>query len=145
MLAMVLGPIVGGAISSNTTWRWIFLFNVPVGAVALALAVLGIPRGFPHHGRPAKKTTLRQSLARVDFLGCSLLFLATLTFTAAFQEAGSRFAWDSAYFITLLVVSVLLWVALLVWERRVTLADGVMEPVLPWRFLNNRAMAGILL
>ena len=34
---------------------------------------------------------------------------------------------------------------LVLWERRVTLASGIREPVLPWRFMKERAMLGILL
>lgn len=148
MLALVLGPIAGGGISSVTTWRWIFLFNVPVGVVGLALAIAGIPAGFPHHREQAHPTKMSQrprAMDRLDIPGCVLLLLATMSIVAGFQEAGSRFSWGSAYFITLLVVSVLLWLALVVWERRVTLADATREPVLPWRFLTSRVIVGTLL
>ncbi|KAK7979680.1 t-SNARE [Apiospora arundinis] len=148
VLAMVLGPIIGGAISSNTTWRWIFIFNVPIGALGLLLALMGIPNGFPNHGRPVVQsidTSIPSILSRLDIPGSALVLLATTSFTAAFQEAGSRFSWNSAYVIVLLVCSFLLWLALLWWERRVTLAASIREPVLPWRFLTNRAMIGILL
>ncbi|KAK8134590.1 hypothetical protein PG984_006602, partial [Apiospora sp. TS-2023a] len=154
MLALVLGPIAGGGISAVTTWRWIFLFNVPVGVVGLALAVFGIPSGFPHHEikkpatqPPTPEASKRRNrpLVKLDIPGCVLLFLATMSIVAAFQEAGSRFSWGSAYFITLLVVSVLLWLVLVVWERRVTIANVAREPVLPWRFLTSRTMVGTLL
>lgn len=156
VLAMVLGPILGGAISAHTTWRWIFLFNVPVGALGLVLAVLGIPNGFPHHyeksksaipteSQKAKGTQKAESLKRVDFLGCVLVLLATVSLTAAFQEAGSRFSWHSAYFITLVVVSLVLWTTLFLWERHLTLGDSLREPILPWRFMVSPAMIGILL
>ncbi|EMR65128.1 putative efflux pump antibiotic resistance protein [Eutypa lata UCREL1] len=81
----------------------------------------------------------------IDFPGCILLLLATMSFTSAFQEAGSQFSWNSAYVIVLLIVSVVLWLALIVWERHVTLSNNITEPVLPWRFLTSRVMAGILL
>lgn len=148
MLALVLGPIAGGGISSVTTWRWIFLFNVPIGVVGIALAFTGIPAGFPHNKDPAHQNEVLerpQPLKRLDIPGCVLLLLATMSIVAAFQEAGSRFAWGSAYFITLLVVSVILWVALAIWERRVTLANATREPVLPWRFLTNRVMVATLM
>lgn len=143
MLALVIGPIAGGGISSVTTWRWIFLFNVPVGVVGLVLAIVGIPAGFPHHKGSAHQREVSQraqTLARLDIPGCMLLLLGTMSIVAAFQEAGSRFPWGSAYFISLLVVSVILLLALVTWERRVTLANGTREPVLPWRFLTSRVM-----
>ncbi|KAK7948856.1 uncharacterized protein PG986_009742 [Apiospora aurea] len=153
MLALILGPIAGGGISSVTTWRWIFLLNVPIGVVGLVLAVVGIPAGFPHHHSKKlgsdKPTAVSQQRARpldrLDLPGCLLLLMATMSIVAAFQEAGSRFSWGSAYFITLLVVSVLLWLALVAWERRVTIANAAREPVLPWRFLKSRFMVGTLL
>jgi predicted MFS family arabinose efflux permease len=146
--AMVLGPIVGGQISATTTWRWIFLFNVPVGVVALLLALLGIPTGFPRRKGAVEQSAQRPSATwweRLDLLGCALIFLASTSFTACFQEADSRFAWDSAYVITLLVASVVFWALLLVWQRRVTNQNTPREPVLPWRFFTNRSMVGILM
>jgi hypothetical protein len=84
-------------------------------------------------------------LSRIDFLGGLILLLAALTLTAGFHEADSAFPWRSAYVITLLIVSGLLWIALIYWERRVTLADGVREPVMPWVFFPNRVVLGLLL
>ena len=42
-LGLIAGPILGGLLVNGDEWRWIFLVNIPVGAVALALAVLWIP------------------------------------------------------------------------------------------------------
>jgi len=80
---------------------------------------------------------------RIDGPGTILILLATISFTACFQEVGSRFSWDSAYTITLIVVSVLLWILLLAWERRVTLAEKLREPILPWRFFTTRETVGL--
>jgi MFS family permease len=149
MLALVLGPIAGGGISSVTTWRWILLFNVPIGVVGLILAITSIPAGFPYHNQLAHPNNMSgrppRPLARLDIPGCVLLLLATMSIVAAFQEGGSRFSWGSAYFIALLVVSVVLWIALAIWECRMTLANTTREPILPWRFLTDRVVLGILL
>jgi hypothetical protein len=87
----------------------------------------------------------KEAFQRVDFIGATLLLLATVSLTAGFEEAGSQFAWKSAYVVSLLVVSGVLWICLLLWERRLTLQDTPVEPVFPWRFLKNREMLSLLL
>ncbi|PFH62221.1 hypothetical protein XA68_14500 [Ophiocordyceps unilateralis] len=149
IMSLVLGPVLGGAITSGTTWRWIFIINIPMSLIAVVLAQVGIPSGFPHHGHPkagvATSSSKVTKLARLDIVGSVLLILAALSFTSGFQEADSRFAWNSAYVITLLIVSLVLWVALLLWERHVTLFSRVREPVMPWRFFTDRVRAGVML
>ncbi|RYP64797.1 hypothetical protein DL770_009128 [Monosporascus sp. CRB-9-2] len=150
-LALLSGPIVGGAIAANTTWRWIFIINVPIAAPALVATYFALPRAFPYHGQPhyrakgIKELMGKSTLHRVDIPGTVLILFATVGWTAAFEEADSRFPWRSAYVITLLVVSGIMWIALFGWERYVTLSDKVREPVLPWRFFTNRQMVGIIL
>ncbi|GAW18970.1 hypothetical protein ANO14919_084540 [Xylariales sp. No.14919] len=151
-LALLLGPIVGGAITSNTTWRWIFIINIPIAAPALFISFYFIPKEFPHQGKPDyqsktfKDMVSKSTLGRIDIPGTILVLFATLALTAAFEEAGKRFAWRSAYVITLLTLSGFLWIGLAMWERRVTLSfNTTREPILPWRFILNRQMMGILL
>jgi EmrB/QacA subfamily drug resistance transporter len=50
LLGPVAGPVIGGAIVGSTTWRWIFFVNLPVGAVALALALWLLPAAAPRPG-----------------------------------------------------------------------------------------------
>lgn len=87
----------------------------------------------------------RPLLSRIDIPGTILLLLATLSVTAAFEEADKKFPWGSAYVISLLVISVVCWFALALWERYVTNSNKTREPILPWRFALNRQMMGILL
>ncbi|KAI1402311.1 major facilitator superfamily domain-containing protein [Hypoxylon fuscum] len=150
-LSMLLGPIIGGAISTETSWRWIFLINVPIGAFAFVLAIVGIPNGFPYQNQPSRQppkfrdVISKTTLDRLDIPGAVLLVLATLSLTAGFEEAGSQFPWKSAYVISLLTISGVLWILLIAWERYVTLNSSIREPVLPWTFLTNRIMVGVLL
>ncbi|KAI1244498.1 hypothetical protein MGN70_014370, partial [Eutypa lata] len=87
----------------------------------------------------------KSTLERVDIPGTLLILFAALSLTAAFEEAGSLFPWRSAYVITMIVTPGILWIALMVWERHVTISNRVREPILPWNFLTNRQMMGILL
>ncbi|KAI0532823.1 putative multidrug resistance protein fnx1 [Xylaria digitata] len=120
-------------------------------SAACMIAFLFIPKDFPHHGQHTHKSktlgdmVAKSTLARIDIPGTILVLFATVALTAAFEEAGKRFEWRSAYVITLLTLSGFLWIALAMWERYVTLSNSVREPILPWRFLLNREMMGILL
>jgi hypothetical protein len=126
--------------------------SVPAAAPALVCAILAIPRNFPCHGqetnpqqRTLKALVARETTQKVDILGAILLLLATLSMTAGFEEAGAQFPWRSTYVIALLTISGLLWIILLVWERHITMHSKTVEPVLPWRFMENRAMLSLLL
>ncbi|MFJ4773336.1 DHA2 family efflux MFS transporter permease subunit [Streptomyces uncialis] len=59
----VLGPVLGGVLVDAVDWRWMFLINVPLGAVILSLAYRTLPHG-PHRGRPGP---------RLDVVGLLLL------------------------------------------------------------------------
>ena len=61
LLGPVLGPIIGGFLVDNASWRWIFLINVPIGAVALVAALRILPADVP------------QPAHRLDWLGLALL------------------------------------------------------------------------
>lgn len=145
-LGLLLGPIIGGVISANTTWRWIFIINVPVAAICLGLVILGMPRGFPFQGQEGRvRTGSKPALAKLDLQGAVLLLFAVVSLTSGFEEAGSLFPWKSAYVISLLVISGVFWILLLAWEYHVTQSNSIREPILPWRFVSERFIGGILL
>lgn len=167
-LSLLLGPIFGGAINQSSTWRWVFLLkwvsapfscpkltpalcSIPPGVLAGIVIVICVPNNFPYHDRPRnqnRKITAifsRATLGRVDFLGAGMLLVATLFFVAALEEAGFNFPWRSAFVITLLTISGILWIIFLIWERKVSLAATVQEPIFPWRLVKNRVWAGMLL
>ncbi|KAI0150189.1 major facilitator superfamily domain-containing protein [Xylariaceae sp. FL1272] len=150
-LSLLLGPIIGGAIASRTSWRWIFIINVPIALPALIMIIYAMPRDFPYHDRPDHQPKglgqlfSKDTLSRIDIPGTILILLATLALTSGFEEADKKFPWRSAYVITLLTASGLLWIALILCERYLTKSSLAREPVLPWRFFKNRQMMGILL
>lgn len=119
----------------------------------MVVLMITIPTNFPYHGRPGSgdapkkiwEAFSKKSLKRVDFLGATLLLAASLLFVTPLEEAGLHYGWGSAFVITLLVLSGFLWVAFLAWERKVTSASSVREPVFPWRFMQSRVRMGLIL
>lgn len=126
-------------------------FSVPMGTFAVVILLAILPSGFPNHGEhSAEKRGFWnmfsvKRVAKVDFLGSILLLIATVFLVAALEEAGTRFPWRSPFVITLLTVSGVLWVVFLAWERKVTRASRLREPVFPWRFIQSRVWIGMML
>jgi MFS family permease len=87
-LGPVLGPIAGGAVLAGLSWRWMFLLSVPVGLVALLLALRVIPADEPSAG----------SSARLDVVGLALLgpgFAAVVLALSQTAEQGAFTAWQA--------------------------------------------------
>jgi len=93
-LGLVAGPLVGGAFTSYTTWRWCFYINLPLGAfVVMTLVLLRIPE------QTAKRPAL-EVLAKVhhhlDLVGFALFAPAVLMLLLALQYGVAQYPWGSA-------------------------------------------------
>lgn len=84
-------------------------------------------------------------MRKIDFVGAVLLIVATTFLVAALQEAGGTFAWNSPFVIALLVISGVMWIFFILWERKVTLDMSLSEPVFPWRLMKSRIWVGMTL
>jgi EmrB/QacA subfamily drug resistance transporter len=78
-LGPVLGPIIGGLILQNLSWQWIFLVNVPVGLLAIVLALVVVPADTPSAGQAPP----------LDTLGVALLCPAFAAVVYALSQAGT--------------------------------------------------------
>jgi EmrB/QacA subfamily drug resistance transporter len=78
LLAPIAGPVIGGALIGASSWRWIFFVNLPVGALALLLALRLLP-SVPHHGRK-----------RLDMRGLALLSGGIAVFVYGLSEVGQK-------------------------------------------------------
>ncbi len=120
-LAVAVGPIIGGAVTQGLDWHWIFWINVPIGALALPLAMRLLPDS---HGTPE----------RLDPLGATLVTGGVVAIIWALVRA-SQSGWASAEIIICLVCGAVLLVAFAAWEQRVR------EPMVPLRLFRSRAFA----
>ncbi|KAM0145728.1 hypothetical protein ACHAQE_011114 [Botrytis cinerea] len=152
-VSLVIGPILGGIICNFTTWRWIFIINVILGAIAIVLLSLALPKNYPHHHLPEsmyKPKTLRESFSRqqfgrVDFLGTGLLLCAAILLIVALEETGVDYNWNSGFIIAVLTISIISWISFFAWSWKITSWDGTREPIFPWRFVTSRTCAGLFI
>ncbi len=129
VVAPIIGPTVGGWITDNYTWRWIFLINVPIGILAILLASAVVEDPPYLHRRK-----LRQ--LRIDYVGLSLLCIG-LGALQIMLDKGQREDWFSSNFIiVLLVVTVASLLVLVIWEW------WQHDPVLELHLLKDRNFAG---
>jgi EmrB/QacA subfamily drug resistance transporter len=119
-LASIAGPLLGGFLTSDLSWRWIFYVNLPLGIVAFFVLAATLP------------TVSERVHHVVDYLGTALLAAGLTAIVLAASLGGTSYAWGSPFIIALAIAGVLLLVAFSFAERRAA------EPVLPPRLLTNR-------
>ena len=124
-IAGALGPIVGGAFTTNVTWRWCFYLNLPIGGVSLVILIL-----FLHIESP--KTPLLAGLRSIDWAGTFLIIGGTLMFLFGLEFGGVNYPWASATVICLIVFGVLTWGLAMIHEWKFA-----KFPIIPSRLFNE--------
>ncbi|MCJ1399411.1 hypothetical protein MMC11_002613 [Xylographa trunciseda] len=113
-LGLVMGPLIGGALTQYTTWRWCFYINLPCGGlVAAMLAFVHVPDQI---SKPKPMAVIRTIHTKLDLLGFALFAPAAIQFLLALQYGGNTFAWNSAQVIGLFCGAGGTFVVFLAWE-----------------------------
>src|SRR5271170_328234 len=124
VVAPSIGPTLGGWITDNYTWRWIFLMNLPVGILAMFLVFT-----FVEDPPFLKRMTLKQST--VDYVGFGFLAIG-IAFLQIVLDKGQEDDWFGSNFIlTLSIISVIALVCLVLWELHVK------DPIVDVRLFKN--------
>ena len=137
LVAPVLGPTLGGWITDNYSWRWIFYINVPVGLLSLFLSNLVVED--PPYLK-AQRAALRNRPFQMDYIGLGLLALGLGALEVVLDKGQQEDWFDSAFIVRLTAVAVVGLVAAVVWELRHP------NPVINLRLLKDRnfLFAGIV-
>jgi DHA2 family multidrug resistance protein len=111
VMAPAIGPTLGGWLTDNYSWRWIFYINLPVGVLALFLVYRMVED-------PPFLARNRGAGVRVDFIGISFLALAVGALQILLDK-GQEDDWFGSHFIlTLAILSAIGFICLIVWEWR---------------------------
>jgi DHA2 family multidrug resistance protein len=127
VLAPAIGPTLGGWITDNTSWRWIFFINVPVGIVSLFLShrLVEDPPWVRARGRSI----------RIDYIGLALIVVG-LGALQVVLDKGQRDDWFASTFICVMFAITIVGIAAAVfWELRAE------HPIVELRLFANRNFA----
>jgi EmrB/QacA subfamily drug resistance transporter len=119
-VSTVLGPLLGGFIVDNLSWRWIFYVNLPIGVIALAV----IATAFQPRVEHVKHT--------IDYLGSALLAGGLSAIVLYTSLGGTRYSWTAPWMLALIIGGGALLVAFVFAERRAA------EPIVPLELFRNR-------
>lgn len=131
-LSFIVGPFIGGWITDNVSWRWVFYVNMPIGIASLIVIAIVLP-----NFRPAVATPLRN----LDFLGIAVFtagvvpLLIGLTNKGLTNSHGQLHAWTDPSVGGLIVLGLVLLAIFLFVESRAK------EPIIPLDLFRNRTFS----
>lgn len=132
-LGTVIAPIIGGAFTTDVTWRWCFLMNLPSGAVTIITLLM-----FFHPPEDASKRqgqSILHSVKQLDLIGCALFIPSIIMIMLALEWGGEQYAWDSATVIGLFIGFALEIIIFILWEVR-----KKEQAMIPFLLLKSRSI-----
>ena len=131
--APAVGPVLGGWLTDNFDWRWIFFINVPIGVLSLWMSkkFLHDPEDFTLERKKAKA----EGRMSIDGIGIVLIVLASAALEISLDRGQIDDWFGSGFITTTILIAVFGWIGTVVWELY------IQEPIIDFRLLNNRNFA----
>ena len=126
-LSSVVGPTLGGWITDNLDWRWVFYVNLPLGILSLFVlpAVL--------------HQSARRLDAKIDYLGAATITVSVVSLLLSLSWVGEGYAWDAERVVAGFIVSAVILVAFIFIELRAP------EPIIPLWLFKSRVFSSAAL
>lgn len=133
-LGIMLGPLVGGALTEHASWRWCFWINLPPAAITIAfLLIIHIP---DRTKKRTERTSVIDTVMLLDIPGFLIFAPASIMVLLALQWGGTKYAWDSAMVIGLFCGSAGTLAVFMVWEYK----RGE-DAMVPWSMIRQQIVA----
>ncbi|ROW03613.1 hypothetical protein VPNG_07162 [Cytospora leucostoma] len=128
----IIGPILGAVFSSYANWRWIGWINLPLVAIAMALAVMFMRL-------KTFETSVLSRLAKIDWIGMAIFTTGCALVSVPLSWAGVMYPWASWKTLLPLIIGIFVLVSLAIYEKY------PQEAVFPYRIFKSRTAALCLL
>jgi MFS family permease len=128
-----LGPFFGGLIVEDSTWRWVFYLNLPIGSVALVLLVVFLKV------RWNKDVSYATKLTSIDWVGNIIFIAAICSILIALSWAGAVYPWTSYRILVPLIVGLVGLAGFLAFEG----SRFAPQPSMPLHLMSNRTSATV--
>jgi DHA2 family multidrug resistance protein len=133
LTAPAIGPVLGGWITDNFNWRWVFLINIPIGILSLFLTQRFV------HDPPAFKAERESARTggklRIDYIGISLIVLGSASLEILLDRGQIDDWFGSSFIASMFIMAIICWSIAIFWELRHD------DPIIDLRLLADRNFA----